>query len=159
MSRLQDPIRVVENYFWRAGKGLSDLGLIYYQATGRWGGEYRCSKTGKPVATYTDMVTDPSLHIVERGVFESVTVEGYNKRALTGTEYEMICRRLEGQNEIHLPPWTYPIYERAVRDGLRSFRGLSAFVTVPYTMTLAQAAIPSAAPSLPTPARALASQA
>lgn len=67
----------------------------------------------------------------------SLEVSVPHRRRLSGTEYEMLCRKLEAracavgsaESDIILPPWTQEIYDACISRGETSFRGKTAWIT------------------------------
>lgn len=147
MHQLVDPVRVHRGYFAGAIRQLEEAGELRRVGAGIWGCDFVSVKTGATVARYTDLRNDGVLCLVERSVFAAVTVRGHTSRYLSGTEYEMLCRKLEAHRrgdrraaeDIQLPPWTAGLFEQALSEGIPSFRGRSALVTIPFTLSFEQA--------------------
>jgi hypothetical protein len=120
----------------------------------------KCPKTGQEVAhQYAGNFDGTGSSFVEPDFFAHITVNGNRYRELTGTEREMISCKLEArargdaakEAEYQLPPWTIGIYQKAVADGLKTFRGRTSQVAMPFTMTFEQALIREEEVAAPSP--------
>lgn len=145
MNQISNPVQVSVQFFNLACGHLERAGRIRAVRAGDWGLDIHCA------ATNTLVGADGVLCKVDSVFFDSVVVQGTRSRAVNGTEYEMLCRKLEAHRrgdkkaeaELSLPAWTSELYEKAVADGRASLRGVGALVSVPFEISLLQACVSS----------------
>lgn len=144
-------VPVNHRFFGVAVSRLQETGQISVTKSGFGGASVRCALTQKEVARqYAGEYGGVTTYVLTE-FFSHITVNGSRYRELTGSEYEMICRKLEahavgdkvGADSYVLPPWTIGIYEKAVADGRKSLRGRTSLVAMPFTMTFEQAVMGS----------------
>lgn len=146
---INNQVQVKSAFFFPAGKELEKMGLLTIKRVGMDGINYRCGTSGRLVGAYSSLGYGAGVAYLDEEFFRNITVETRRSRPMNGTEYEMLCRKLEarsrgGGQDISLPEWTKTIYDKAISDGLTSFRGRTALVNIPYSITLQQAIISEA---------------
>lgn len=92
------------------------------------------------------------VHLLHAAWFRDrrLIVENPVRRRITGTEYEMLCRKIEAMaagrqdlaSDIQLPPWTQGLYDRCIKDGVRSFRGRTGEAQFTQELTFQSSVMP-----------------